>query len=92
MNIHHLLFELSEASEHLNEVVAQLQDSRIGPYGSPELAVELGHILDHICFAWHTRDISWDELSNLSQGRFEELTNTVPNFHGDRVIGDETWA
>jgi hypothetical protein len=81
-------FELSEASEHLQKLVADLHAGRMGASDDTGLGVQLAHILDHISRAWNCKDMTGEQASKLSQEEFERLSNTVPNFHGDKVLGE----
>lgn len=88
MQVSHILFELSEALEHLQAFVAEIRDGKLHADDAPELAVQLGHILDHISLAWNCKDMTLEEVGALPQSEFERLSNTVPNFLGQRVIRD----
>ena len=81
-------FELSEASEHLQRIVADLRAGRIAADGDAGLGVELAHVLDHICRAWNCKDQTPEQHAALSQTEFERLSHTVPNFLGERIIGE----
>ena len=81
-------FELNEALIHLRDVVAELHDGRMQAGDTPELAVQLGHILDHICMAWNARDLSPEQMAAVSQVEHDRMCNTVPNFHAERVMGE----
>ena len=48
-----------------------------------ELAVQLGHILDHICKAWNARDRSPEQMAAVAQAEHDRMCNTVPNFHAE---------
>ena len=85
-------FELNEALIHLREVVAELHDGRMQPDDTPELAVQLGHVLDYICMAWNARDMSAEQRSAISQEEHDRMCNTVPNFHAERVLGEVACA
>src|SRR5690242_15601013 len=88
MNVATVEFELAEASHHLQRLVAELRDGKIGDRGEPAVAVQLGHVLDHLCRAWNCKDMTPEQSSSLSQAEFDRLSNTVPNFMGERVIGE----
>ncbi|MBL9171726.1 MAG: hypothetical protein JNN07_28610 [Verrucomicrobiales bacterium] len=80
--------ELGEALVHLQDLVAEFQAGKIQSRDEPALAVQLGHILDHISVAWNCKDLTPDQIAGLSQVDFERLSNTVPNFTGGRVLGE----
>ena len=81
-------FELAEATEHLQQLVAELRTGKIDERGEPILSLELAHILDHICRAWNCKDLTPEELAALPQEEFDRLSITTPNFLGRRVIGE----
>ena len=88
MNVGHVEFELTEALMHLQALVTQFREDRVQPDASPGLAVELGHLLDHICFAWNGRDLLPEDFPVLPQEDYERMANTVPNFGATRIMGD----
>lgn len=88
MNVTHVEFELTEALIHLQSLVTESCEHRVQPDDTSELAVQLGHILDHICFAWNGRDMTHEELQALPQSEFQRLTDTVPNFNATRIMGE----
>lgn len=81
-------FELEEASEHLQQIVADLRDGTIDGRGEPELSISLAHVLDHLCRAWNCKDQTLEQHAALSQEEFDRLSNTVPNFMGTRALGE----
>ena len=80
-------FELGEALIHLQDLVTELRSGKIQTSDEPALAVQLGHILDHISTAWNCKDMTPEQRAALSQADFERLANTVPNFLGERTLG-----
>jgi hypothetical protein len=88
MNVETVHFELAEAAYHLQALVAELHDGKIDDRGEPAVSVQLAHILDHVSRAWNCKDMTGDQKSKLSQEEFERLSNTVPNFLGQRVLGE----
>ena len=81
-------FELGEALIHLQDLVGEFRAGKLQPDDEPALAVQLGHILDHISIAWNCKDMTPEQRSGLSQADFERLSNSVPNFLGERVLGE----
>lgn len=81
-------FQLGEALLHLQNLVAELRSGEIKGDDEPAVAVQLGHVLDHICRAWNCKDMTIEQAGQLSQSEFQRLSNTVPNFLGERVLGD----
>lgn len=88
MNIATVQFDLQEAQVHLRELVAELKDGTMRTGDTPALAVQLGHVLDHLCMAWNARELSPEEKAALSQDDHDRMCNTVPNFHGEKVMGE----
>ena len=88
MNIETVDRELGEALIHLQDLVAEFREGKIGTRDEPTLAVQLGHVLDHISVAWNCKDMAPEQRTSLSQADFERLSNTVPNFTGGRVLGE----
>ena len=88
MHIQTVEFNLGEASLHLQQLVADLRAGRMDSSSEPELSVQLAQILDHLCLAWNCKDLTPEQRGALSQEEFERLSNTVPNFLGQRVIGE----
>jgi hypothetical protein len=80
--------ELQEAVIHLEELVNELRAGKIDDRGEPTVSVQLAHVLDHVCRAWNCKDISPEQKSKLTQEEFNRLSNTVPNFLGERILGD----
>ena len=87
MNTVVVKFELSEALEHLQKLLAELVEGRIGEDDDAKLLVEINHLLDHMNLAWNGRNMSWAELQSLPHGEFMRLSNTVPNYLGEKVLG-----
>ncbi len=88
MHVTTIQFELAEASEHLQALVAEFREGKIDDRGEPAVSVQLAHVLDHLCRAWNCKDMTPERHSALSQAEFERLSNTVPNFLGERVLGE----
>ena len=88
MNIALVKFELSEALEHLQKFVADLQQGRIKEDDDAKLLVQLDHLFDHMNRAWNCRDLTWAEKDALPHPEFMRLSNTVPNFLGEKIIGE----
>jgi hypothetical protein len=88
MHVTTVQFELAEASEHLQSLVAELREGKIDDRGEPAVSVQLAHVLDHLCRAWNCKDMTPEQHLSLSQAEFERLSNTVPNFLGERVLGE----
>ena len=58
-----LMYELSDAHEHLGELIAQMNAE--GGIDEPDFAVYLGHVYAHLNRAWHGRnDPNLDQLSD----------------------------
>jgi len=88
MNIDSISFDLGEALIHLEKLVAEIRSGRMKTDDDRALAVELSHIQDHISLAWNCKDMSPEEIAKLSQEEFERFSNTVPNFLGEKILGE----
>jgi hypothetical protein len=88
MNTELIHFELNEASIHLTNLVAEIRGGKIEPDNAPALAIQLAHIMDHLCRAWNCKDMTHEQKDSITQAEFERLSNTVPNFMGERILGD----
>ena len=88
MNISIVQRDLEEASVHLQDLVTELREGKIGEDDTPAVSIQLAHIMDHICRAWNCKDQTDGQRAALSQEEFERLSNTVPNFLGEKVMGE----
>ncbi len=88
MNTNVIQFELYEASIHLQGFFDELRDGKIAESDTPVLTVQMAHIMDHLCRAWNCKDLSSEDHANLSQVEFERLSHTIPNFMGERILGE----
>ena len=50
-----LMYELSDASEHLSDLIAHLSGGK-SPIDEEDLAVQIGHIYAHLNRAWNGRN------------------------------------
>ena len=91
MDIDSLKFQLREMQTHLQSCLEGLERGRIGADDDAALAVELGHLLDHLCLAWNTRDIPVESFGQVSDSDFAAHSNTVPNFGSSRKIGEDAF-
>lgn len=89
LNIEHLQFQIGEALEALQQLVNELQTGQLGPDDRSALAVSLEHITNHIHYAWNCRMMSLEEVANHLQEEFERDCNTIPNFFGNRILGED---
>lgn len=63
-----LLYELEDAKEHLENLIASLQND--SAYDEEQFKVELGHVYAHLNRAWNTRNSesgatkeNWEDMS-----------------------------
>lgn len=89
MNITSLQFQLREMQGHLQSCLADLESGKIGSDDDAALAVELGHLLDHLCLAWNTRNVAPNDVGKISDADFFRHANDVPNFGFSRRLSDE---
>ncbi len=88
MNRNFVECQLTEVSLHLQGVVMKLRNGTIGEDDEPCLAVSLEHVFGHLCMAWNAKQHAIENASSMSQDEFERLWNTVPNFLGNKILGD----
>jgi hypothetical protein len=88
MNTETVARDIGEALIHLQDLVADFRSGKIQTRDEPTVAVQLGHVLDHICLAWNCKDMAPEQRAKVSQEEHERLSNTVPNFCGGRVLGE----
>lgn len=83
INRHTVAFQLNEALETVGSTV---RDACNGLYLEDalgaELAVMLGHILGHLCQAWHRRQMGPDDVVKESLEEFNLNATSVPNWGG----------
>lgn len=91
LNTAHIHYELNEAAEALQNLLNEIKSGQLGHKDSPELAVHLDHITGHIHRAWNCRMLTEEELFILTQEDFSRHTNTIPNFFGNRLLGEDTF-
>ncbi|GAA5004703.1 hypothetical protein GCM10025793_11680 [Lysobacter lycopersici] len=63
-----LLYELSDAQEHLGTLLKEIIENP--EYGEEELRIDLGHVFAHLNRAWYRRNVphdfpesDWDKAS-----------------------------
>jgi hypothetical protein len=86
MNIQNLQFQIGELRGHVDTLLRSIEDGAMDEDSEGGLAVDLGHLLDHINLAWNLRDLTPEELGSVSQSTFDTAMNTVPNFGLNRVL------
>jgi hypothetical protein len=83
-------FDLYEAHDALRLILADLQDGEyqtLADLGA--LRVTLAHLLDHLCLAWHRRNLAASEWADQSQEAFEAMSSAVPNWESRFKLVDE---
>ena len=88
MNVETVAFNLGEASRDLENLAADIRAGKLKSDDESALAARLGHILDHLNWSWNCKEMSIDQVTHLPTEEFVRLSNTVPNFQGERVIGE----
>jgi hypothetical protein len=86
MNTQNLQFQIGELRDHVDTLLRSIENGTMDENCEGGLAVDLGHLLDHINLAWNFRDLTPEELGSVSQSTFEMAMNTVPNFGLNRVL------
>ena len=89
MNKPLIVFELREMREHLSELIEEMESGKIDEDNWAALAVNLGRVMDHLCYAWNARDHSFEELAEEPQEESERKMNGVPNFGIKRYLVDD---
>jgi hypothetical protein len=84
MNNVSFLWELREAQAHLGALIRKLSsEASIEGDDDLSISIDIEHVINHICFAWHCRNLSAEEIGAISQEKFEEYTTSIPNFGFD---------
>lgn len=89
MNTNHILSQLQEMHMHLGDLIKDLETGEIGDEDWPSLAVDMGHILDHFCYAWNGRNLRTEDLPPKDQAIFEKMSDGVPNFGFNQFLVDD---
>lgn len=77
---------LGEADVHLRDIIARIDQKKMETDDEATLAVELGQVLDHLCLAWHCREMTPKQKAGLETSEYIRLSNEVPDFGGERRI------
>ena len=77
---------LGEADVHLRDVIAQIDRAKMKAGDEAAFAVQMGHVLDHLCLAWNCREMTPEAMAGLQTEERIRLSNEVPNFGGERTI------
>lgn len=81
------LFNLSQASQELEKIMQRAEAGEALP--PPHV---LGHNLavamNYLCNAWHYREMSREEIEQLTQEQYELLSRTIPNFARQFTLRD----
>jgi hypothetical protein len=91
MNTSNVEFQLRESVEALQTCLQEIQSGSLSAQNESGLSEHLARALDHICLAWHSRDLATHEVGHMSRTDIDRWIQTVPNFGGARQIGDATW-
>lgn len=83
-----LVVELDEASGHLSDLLERIAKGDFAEeHSDAALAVDLGHVLDHLCRAWNHRNLPIEKYADMTQEEFEAASQLIPNFQGNRTLG-----
>jgi hypothetical protein len=72
--------ELSEALLTLQRCHEKAKTGAYDEEAPLVMAIDFQQILMHLCLAWHSKQMTNEEIKALPQQEFERLANTVPNF------------
>ena len=59
-----LMQELDDAHEHLGELIRRMTNGE--DFSGTDLQIGLGHVYSHLNRAWHMRNATADQVTNLS--------------------------
>ncbi|MDQ8209722.1 hypothetical protein QEH52_19545 [Coraliomargarita sp. SDUM461003] len=86
MNLDHLEFQISELHDHVGTLLNEIREGKMKEDCEGGLEVDLGHLLDHICWAWNLKECSIEQSSSLSDEEFLRASNSIPNFGLERTL------
>lgn len=79
-----LLLELDEARKHLTELIDNV---RANEFDTPDdIRFHIEHLIDHLCHAWNTRELTPEQHAAMSQEEFQGYCSTVPDAFGQRKL------
>ncbi len=71
-----LLYELTDAHEHLGDLIDKIEE-----YDEAEYAIRLGHVFAHLNRAWHGRDhTALDTLSDAERIEHTKFPTDLPAY------------
>ena len=73
---HHLREVIQDSDSLRSDLLTQEIDDYMGT------AVFLAHVLNHLCLAWHQRNMEMHISMSLSQEEYEQLSYRIPNWEG----------
>ena len=85
-NPEHVVFQLREAVLHMQELASEIENGNLDVDYDTELEVHLGHILDHICYAWNAKDLTHEERMKLTSEESIQMKDGIPNFQISRRL------
>ncbi|MEP0004858.1 MAG: hypothetical protein ABJ387_08720 [Balneola sp.] len=78
MNSLSTIAELDELKDHIDTLIADLAEGKYDDNGKLSFQIYLSHLMEHINKTWHFSKLSNEEIFNLDQTTFEEITNSIP--------------
>jgi hypothetical protein len=90
MNPEGVKHELNEVIRHARQTIEAIDRGERLPSDDSGLTIDLGHILDHFCRAWNCRNLDPETIERLPEDRFDEASDSVPNFQHRRKLVDFT--
>jgi hypothetical protein len=77
MNKQHVIFQLQEAEEQLQETLKNIQEDSEYEYG--DFLVEMSHLYHHINTAWNSRESTEEDLNLCSEDNFNKWRKMPSN-------------
>ena len=80
MNKEVVSFQLSQALEQLEGLKEKVDSEDYGDSGDLAFASEVTTALNYLCNGWHFRNMTWEQVSSLSENEYESYAFRIPAF------------
>lgn len=85
-NHYAVTMELRDATEHLRDLIKEVEAGHYDPDGEYYYSTAIRHIYQHLNRSYHYCDKTDDEIDAISQKEFNSLSDTLPDFHSDMKL------